>query len=1208
MTGSGNTLGAFVGESCRGVGSPVQHNDGWLYFITVYANGEGETVNFKAWISDTDTVLSVWETIIFTNGFSLGGPDAPYGLNTYINYDFAPVVSGIPDQLIHQGESFDDIRLYDYLVLNDSDPLVWSVSGQQNLVVSLTDSIAVVSPATGWTGAESLIFSATETTENGYAASDTATYTVLPEDNHPVLSGIPDQAIGTNNQFSSFNLNSFLTEMDGNDIQFGYDYSDPSESETDPLWSVDQSGYEFNMSATVLVESRGSIAEGAPHTLAAFAPDGSVRGVASAVEHIDSWLYFMTLYSNSAGDTISFRFFDQELSMNLPIKESLIFSPDEILGGPDSPVIVRAGFIITEIDTSGWVVLTNPDPMWSGSETIIFSAQDIGTGNSFSSVDGANFTVLQAIAPIISGIPDQYLLPGESLSNIELLDYLEPYEGEIAWSVSGQEDISVDLDGSLAVITSPDGWMGTESIVFTVTESTYDLSSSDMVTLQIFNYMPSLSEIADQTMDEDTVIELELFATDAENDALSFGSNTLSGDISTSVSGNILTVSPAADWNGNGQIEVIAYDNYGSDTTEFALIVASIQDEPVAFLVNDFTSMRGQEIVVDGRGSYDGDGDSLSFHWTVPQDLNITSVTSQEIRFTVPDSGIVDMYMFILKVDDGNIVSAPDTLVISVEDFSVNDILPSLSDLVLNTGENVAITVSIPEYFDVDSISLNYATAFSGFVSSEVVDDGQRLTSYSFNIPFYMAGLEGLVYFVYLEDLLGNTIVTDTMDISLSFGQGDVTTSMPYSAHPDGLMRGSWRMIAIPSIVDNNLVENVFNDQLNGGPSETGWMLYEWSNSAWAVPSEVHPGQGYWIKQLGFDDHHLSLGSGSTVNLSGFDILVDPGWNQISSPYLFPVHAEIDAEYFSELFTYGNHSTEGWLDTTITTMVPWGAYAIFNQSSEPESLKLRPLDYVPRSMGKKTSTGNWSVNIGVRSGKYADLKNVFGMMASSDQGWDSRDCPELPTVDKYISFYSEPGYGMESHEKLTMDFRQLGDSVQVWNLSLETNLGACEPNMEMRLSGDLNGNQLWMLDMQKMVPMELISGQVNHHSVNLISSNLKNRYKLVYGSRADANRIIEEAFGSIPEQFSLGNNYPNPFNPKTVIPFSIPEPSLVTINIYDITGREINQIVHEYLGSGFYTRKWNGQNSKGKPVSTGVYYYSIETKLFKKFKKMILLK
>ena len=138
-------MGAFVGDSCRGVGSPIQHNDGWLYFITVYANGDGETVNFKAWISDTDTVLSVWETITFTHGFSLGSPDNPYELNTYLNYDFSPIVSGIPDQLIHQDESFDGVRLYDYLELNDSDPIVWQVTGQVNLVVSLTDSIVYLS-------------------------------------------------------------------------------------------------------------------------------------------------------------------------------------------------------------------------------------------------------------------------------------------------------------------------------------------------------------------------------------------------------------------------------------------------------------------------------------------------------------------------------------------------------------------------------------------------------------------------------------------------------------------------------------------------------------------------------------------------------------------------------------------------------------------------------------------------------------------------------------------------------------------------------------------------------------------------------------------------------------------------------------------------------------------------------------------------------
>ena len=59
VTGSDNIVGAFVGDSCRGVGSPIAFNDGWLYFITVYANTNGETVSFRAWISETDTVLSV---------------------------------------------------------------------------------------------------------------------------------------------------------------------------------------------------------------------------------------------------------------------------------------------------------------------------------------------------------------------------------------------------------------------------------------------------------------------------------------------------------------------------------------------------------------------------------------------------------------------------------------------------------------------------------------------------------------------------------------------------------------------------------------------------------------------------------------------------------------------------------------------------------------------------------------------------------------------------------------------------------------------------------------------------------------------------------------------------------------------------------------------------------------------------------------------
>ena len=94
----------------------------------------------------------------------------------------------------------------------------------------------------------------------------------------------------------------------------------------------------------------------------------------------------------------------------------------------------------------------------------------------------------------------------------------------------------------------------------------------------------------------------------------------------------------------------------------------------------------------------------------------------------------------------------------------------------------------------------------------------------------------------------------------------------------------------------------------------------------------------------------------------------------------------------------------------------------------------------------------------------------------------------------------------------------------------------------------------------------------------------------------------------IPKQFSLGNNYPNPFNPSTTIPFTISKPGLAVIDIYDLNGRHVNRIASEYLGTGHYTRIWDGKNSKGIPVSSGVYYYGLQTKTFNSYKKMILIK
>ena len=88
----------------------------------------------------------------------------------------------------------------------------------------------------------------------------------------------------------------------------------------------------------------------------------------------------------------------------------------------------------------------------------------------------------------------------------------------------------------------------------------------------------------------------------------------------------------------------------------------------------------------------------------------------------------------------------------------------------------------------------------------------------------------------------------------------------------------------------------------------------------------------------------------------------------------------------------------------------------------------------------------------------------------------------------------------------------------------------------------------------------------------------------------------------------MHNNYPNPFNQSTNIPYTLFKKKLINILIYDLTGNRIKLLVNEYKDIGNYIINWNGKNENGIPVSTGVYLYSIEAGEFRHTKKMIHLK
>jgi len=96
--------------------------------------------------------------------------------------------------------------------------------------------------------------------------------------------------------------------------------------------------------------------------------------------------------------------------------------------------------------------------------------------------------------------------------------------------------------------------------------------------------------------------------------------------------------------------------------------------------------------------------------------------------------------------------------------------------------------------------------------------------------------------------------------------------------------------------------------------------------------------------------------------------------------------------------------------------------------------------------------------------------------------------------------------------------------------------------------------------------------------------------------------------GYIPDVFSLSQNFPNPFNPNTKLGFGVPEDARVKITIYNLLGQQVKTLVNEDMLAGYRFIVWNGTNQFGQSVTSGMYIVVMESKNFRKVRKMVMLK
>ncbi|MBD3403327.1 T9SS type A sorting domain-containing protein [candidate division GN15 bacterium] len=102
--------------------------------------------------------------------------------------------------------------------------------------------------------------------------------------------------------------------------------------------------------------------------------------------------------------------------------------------------------------------------------------------------------------------------------------------------------------------------------------------------------------------------------------------------------------------------------------------------------------------------------------------------------------------------------------------------------------------------------------------------------------------------------------------------------------------------------------------------------------------------------------------------------------------------------------------------------------------------------------------------------------------------------------------------------------------------------------------------------------------------------------------------VDDPAVSQLPDGFALSQNYPNPFNPTTTIEFTLPVRAQISIEVIDILGRQVTELLAGEVPAGTHSVGWDGRDRDGDRVASGLYFYRLQTESGSLSRKMLLLK
>ena len=1111
----------------------------------------------------------------------------------------APVVANaIPNQIITVGGSAFTRELNAVFNDPDGDALTYSASSSANNIAtaSISGNTLTVSPVAGGNA------TITVTASDGRGGSISTTFMVTVNRPPVVVGNIPTQTITLGSVPFTRNLNLVFADPDGDPLTFAASSSAPNNAATSisggtltvtavaggsaiiTVTANDGKGGTVSMTFAVIVNVAPAVANAIPNQTLTLGGNSFTRDLNASP----------AVFSDPDGDALTYT-----TSSSAPAIAAVTISGSTLTVAPVA--VGNATITVTANDNNGGTI---PTTFTVTVNMTINRAPVIANAipNQTLKVGGLPFTRDLNAAPIIFSDPD-----GDPLSYTASSSASNIAATNIAGGVLTVSP--VEAGNAMISVTANDNRGGMVSTTFNVT-------------VEPGNRPPAVaSTIPNQTLTlggsawmRDLNASPAIF-TDPDGDALIYSASSSAMNIATtSISGSTITVAPVAV--GTATITVTANDgNNGMASTMFMVTVGTAPNRaPMVTnaIANQTLTVGAMSFTRDLNAApavfSDPDGDALTYTASSSAgNIATANISGTAIIVTPVAAGNATITV---NANDGKGGAVSTSFLITVQ-VNQAPVISHTTIISVEAGKDIIIVVKITDDTGIADALLWYRKGgdiqFSPESMTRTTDDffqgiirGQNVTSL------------GIEYYIQTIDVGQISVRLPAINVfSISVQVANVIKPL---SQPGGSAQNAYRLISVPIQAANASAPAILEDDL-GAYANTRWRLIDLmagqplaNKNPYVEVSQTGtftPGKSFFliVKESG---KTIDSDAGQSIRTDKeFAIPLAPGHNLVAAPFNFAIplnKLRLKSNGAVNLRTFLDN---GW--TSANELAPWEGYYLPNNSTTTvDTLFVNPNLSSSSMMSKKDGSG-WRVEILASCKQARDTENFAGVALASSDHYDGNDLTEPPPIGEYVSVYFPHPEWRKVFDRYSDDMRSTGNPDQRWNFVVETNIANEMVTLRFENLKDLDANlSVFLIDEAMKYKQNLRENAVYQYQPR--GNERPKEFTLIVGKEDFVSDQTINAQG-VPENFVLEQNFPNPFNPETSIRFGLPQQSVVTIKIFDLAGHEIATLLDRVeLAAGRHQRVWDGRDSQGRAVTSGIYFCRLTAGSFAKTMKLMVVR